>query len=66
MGQGEAGGFGEFGFFVLDVEAVPENQMGHNAASIEEIGDFVAVGDPIASFVDNRKIVVSASLGIVT
>lgn len=27
-----------------------------------EIGDFVAVGDPIATFVDNRSIVISASL----
>ena len=31
-------------------------------ARMVEIGDFVAVGDPIASFVDNRKIIVSASL----
>ena len=27
-----------------------------------EIGDFVAVGDPIASFVDNRSIIVSANV----
>ncbi len=27
-----------------------------------EVGDFVSVGDPIASFVDNRKIVVSADV----
>lgn len=27
-----------------------------------EVGDFVKVGDPIASFVDNRKIIVSANI----
>lgn len=27
-----------------------------------EVGDFVSVGDPIATFVDNRKIIVSADL----
>lgn len=31
-------------------------------ARMVEIGDFVKVGDPIASFVDNRTIIVSASL----